>query len=119
MDDQLQKERDRVHRVSLVLNKAFLQFRWATWHTDVIDIIQRETFLLILHDVDATYRWNGYWVMFVDMFVALEDPANTAALLTTKSCYDLAHMTLLTEQLFEGTQYTRHSQRSRPRKNLG
>jgi hypothetical protein len=47
------------------------------WHTHVMEGIQCETFLLILHDAEATYRWNGYWAMFVNVFVVLKDPVNT------------------------------------------
>jgi hypothetical protein len=100
-------EVQRIYRAAFTLQAVFLRFREATWHNHILEIHSKDKQILILDDPNHTNRFNGWFSPFPNHL--LDDARVKAAVLTTMSCYDMAHMKELVEQLFAGR--TRENQR--------
>ncbi|KAF2134013.1 hypothetical protein P153DRAFT_353226 [Dothidotthia symphoricarpi CBS 119687] len=97
-------EESCVLRAALVLMKAFLHLREATWQNFVIGIVKDGTNLLIVHDHTHAGRRYGWFATFPNTLVS--SVVQKQALLTTASCHDIGHMKTLIEQVFKGMDVT-------------
>jgi hypothetical protein len=95
-------EREHLERISTTLNTNFLQFREATWHTHVMDVHTGGNQIMLHLSEQKPFRRHGWWSMFPSHIVGLADEQNKNAVLTTMAIFDIAHLTTLISQMFQG-----------------
>jgi hypothetical protein len=103
----IRAEKEHMERISATLNTILIQFREATWHTHFMDIQTGGNQIMIHLSKQKPFRRHGWWSMFLSHIVGLADEQNKNAVLTTMAIYDIAHLTKLISQMFEGTSPTR------------